>query len=362
MKLSKKQKLLFFSITALGISSIITQLIVIREFISVFYGNELVFGIILANWLLLTGLGAYLGKYVDKIRYKLRLLIISQIIIALLPFLYISLIRLSRNYFFLPGVMISISDIFLFSLILLLPYCLISGYLLILACSIFSDKKDSASIGKVYFIDNIGDILGGFLFSFILIYFLNPFQIIFLILIINLLACFLLSKFIRRKILSAFIILLLIFSSLIFFIFDLNKITTRLQYKNQELLFEKDSLYGRLVVTKTQDQINFFENGVTLFSTENTVDNEETVHYALVQHDNPNNILLISGGVSGTLNEILKYDVDKIDYVELDPLTIELGKKYTTNLNKENVNIINLDGRLFVKNTKEKYLGQHWQS
>lgn len=352
---NKRQKLLFFAITALGISSIITQLIVIREFLSVFYGNELVFGIILANWLLLTGLGAYLGKYIDKIKHKLRLLIISQLIIALLPFLYVFLIRSARNLFFLPGELISISTIFWFSLILLLPYCLISGYLLTLACCIFSVKKDPSSIGKVYFIDNIGDILGGFLFSFILIYLLNPFQMVFLIMFVNLLACFLLSKFIKKKILSTAIILLLIIASFLFFSFDLNKITTKLQYKNQELLFVKDSLYGKLVVTKTQDQINFFENGITLFSTENTIANEETVHYALVQHNNPKNVLLISGGVAGTVNEILKYNVDKIDYVELDPLIIELGKKYTPNLDTKKINIINLDGRLFIKNTKEKY-------
>ena len=45
----KREKLLFYSITALGISSIITQLILMREFVSIFYGNELVFGIILAK-------------------------------------------------------------------------------------------------------------------------------------------------------------------------------------------------------------------------------------------------------------------------------------------------------------------------
>ena len=39
----------FLSITALGVSSIITQLLIMREFMSVFHGNELVFGIILAS-------------------------------------------------------------------------------------------------------------------------------------------------------------------------------------------------------------------------------------------------------------------------------------------------------------------------
>ena len=46
----------------LGFSSLYTQVFLLREFLSIFNGNELVLGIVLANWMLLTGTGAYLGK------------------------------------------------------------------------------------------------------------------------------------------------------------------------------------------------------------------------------------------------------------------------------------------------------------
>jgi len=350
----KRKKLLFYSITALGISSIITQLTVIREFLSVFHGNELIFGVILANWLLLTGIGAYLGKYSNKIKHKMVFLIITQIMIAFLPFLHIIFIRTLRNTIFPMGTLISITQIFISSFILLLPYCIISGFLLTLFCVILSPKQSPNSIGKVYFIDSIGDILGGLLFSFILIFILNPFQMILFIMLINILAALLISIFINKKLLKNIIILLIIFSSL-FILIDFNKTTTEMQFKNQELLFQKDSQYGRLVITKTADQINFFENGLTLFTTDDTIANEETVHYTMIQHENPKNILLISGGVAGTVNEILKYNIKKIDYVELDPLIIELGKEHTKNLDNEKINIINKDGRLFIKQTKQRY-------
>ena len=182
---SKREKTIFWSITALGISSIVTQLVLMREFLNIFYGNEVVFGIILGNWLLLTGLGAYFGKYIEKIKRKFNLLIFSQIAIALLPFFTIFIIRILRDIIFLPGELINVFHILLYSFILLLPYCLISGYLLTLACIVFSRKKDEEAIGKVYFIDSIGDILGGLLFSFVLIYFLNPFQMALFIMILN---------------------------------------------------------------------------------------------------------------------------------------------------------------------------------
>jgi spermidine synthase len=350
----RREKLLFYSITALGISSIITQIVLMREFLSVFYGNELILGIILANWLLLTGIGAYIGKFSSKIKAKIRFIIISQVLVAFLPFLSIFLIRALKNIIFPVGSLVSIVQIFVSSFILLLPYCLISGFLLVMFCCVFSLKEDPKSIGKVYFIDNIGDILGGFLFSFVLIYLLNPFQMIFFIMFINLLAALLLSIFIRRNLLRNILIFLIIFSFL-FEVIDFNKISTELQYKNQELVFQKNSPYGELVITKTQNQLNFFENGIPLFSTENTVANEETVHYAMVQHSNPKDILLISGGAAGTTNEILKYNISGIDYVELDPLVIKLGREYTNNLENEKINIINKDARLFVKETENKY-------
>ena len=149
---TKRQKYLFLSVTALGISSIITQIIAIREFLIVFYGNELIFGIILANWLFITGIGAYLGKYFE--RRKISMLIFLQIIIAFLPFFYLIIIRNLRNIFFLPGEMLSITQTFLSTLFILLPYCLISGFLLTFVCSIFSKEESHTSIGKVYFIDN----------------------------------------------------------------------------------------------------------------------------------------------------------------------------------------------------------------
>jgi spermidine synthase len=126
------------------------------------------------------------------------------------------IIRNLRNIFFLPGEMLSITQTFLSTLFILLPYCLISGFLLTFVCSIFSKEESHTSIGKVYFIDNIGDILGGILFSFIFIYLLTAFQMVFFLMVINLSAAFLLSRPTKK----AFILFLIILSSILFFSFD----------------------------------------------------------------------------------------------------------------------------------------------
>jgi len=353
MSEKKREKLLFISITALGVSAIITQLVLIREFLSVFYGNELIFGIIFANWLLLTGFGAYLGKFNENIKHKLRFIIFSQIFIAVLPFLYLFGIRLIRNILFPIGSLVGTVEVFIISLILLAPYCILSGFLLTLFCSVLG-SKDNKSIGNVYFLDSLGDILGGFLFSFVFVLILNPFQMVFFILVVNLFVAFLLADFDKRKLLASVVLIFLIMSTLIVF-FDLEQYSKSMQFPNQELIFNKNTFYGDVAVTRTEEQLNFYENGLLLFNTEDTITNEEVIHYAMSQHDDPKTVLLISGGISGTVNEILKYDVDRIDYVELDPVLIKVGKQYTTNLDNPKINIINNDGRLYVKQTSNRY-------
>ncbi len=50
-----------YLLIVLGGVAIINQLVFIREFLSVLDGNELVMGLVMSCWMILTGFGAYLG-------------------------------------------------------------------------------------------------------------------------------------------------------------------------------------------------------------------------------------------------------------------------------------------------------------
>ena len=45
----------------------------------------------------------------------------------------------------------------------------------------------------------------------------------------------------------------------------------------------------------------------------------------MAQRPDARRVLLVSGGASGTALEVLKYPVDAVDYVELDPLILDCG-------------------------------------
>jgi len=70
-----------------GISGIIAQVLLLRELLVSFYGNELIIGIILANWLAAEGLGAFLlGKYIDRVKNKVTVFVIVQLVFAAVVF------------------------------------------------------------------------------------------------------------------------------------------------------------------------------------------------------------------------------------------------------------------------------------
>jgi spermidine synthase len=105
-----------------------------------------------------------------------------------------------------------------------------------------------------------------------------------------------------------------------------------------------------LVITRGHDQVSFFENGGHIFSVPNTFANEEIVHYALPQLPKVESVLLISGGIVGVIDEIMKYDVGNLDYVELDPAIISAGVRYMDVRFPPSVHLHLDDGRKFIQN------------
>jgi spermidine synthase len=123
-----------------------------------------------------------------------------------------------------------------------------------------------------------------------------------------------------------------------------------MQFPGQRIVFRGNSPYGSLMVTESSGQYNFIENGVMLFATHNIEEVEQAVHFAMAQRPHARRVLLIGGGVAGTAREILKYPDAAVDYVELDPLILQVGRKYLPeSLADGRIRVINADGRLFVR-------------
>ena len=340
------EKEIKISALLIGISSLLIQLVFIRESLSLFSGNEITLGIIFSIWLLLTGLGCWSKKF-----FKLKKgdLVKFLLLLSYLPLILIFLMRYARAKFFIYGATLNPFSVFLLSL-LISPFCFISGLSLLFLVSL--DKKGER--GKIYWLDSIGDLLGTLIFTLLLIFYFNSFKFILINSFLLLSFALFISYKSRKKLFLIFSLILLSLSFFLLF-FDIDKYSLSFLYKNQEIVYARDSLYGKLVVTKSKDQLNFFENFILLFSTGNYMNAEEIVHYPMVQHKNPKEILLLSGGISGTLEELLKYNPESIDYVEIDPEILKVGKIFGRIPSSKKINLISTDARLYVRNARKKY-------
>ena len=75
----KARKSLIFALAMIGFTATAGQIIVVREFIVVFYGNELCLGLILANWLLWGAVGSWaMGRLADRIKRRTGVLAFWQ--------------------------------------------------------------------------------------------------------------------------------------------------------------------------------------------------------------------------------------------------------------------------------------------
>ena len=122
----------------LGLSAFLTQLVLMRELVSAFSGNELVFGIVLGNWMLLMGIGSTLGKTAARLRSPITVFIAAEVLIALLPIADVFLLRWLRNVVFLRGSEVGVFETVTSCFVALAPYCLVTGYALTVACTMGS--------------------------------------------------------------------------------------------------------------------------------------------------------------------------------------------------------------------------------
>ncbi len=338
---------------ALGFTALISQVIFLREFLSVFHGNELVIGIIFACWMLLTGTGALIGRTGPTANAKNLTHTTGFFLLGLLPMLTVIFIRLLKNIAFPAGSMAGIGGILIFSASMLLLFCLLSGFLFTRLTVVLSQKYGANLLGKSYAIESSGSIVGGLLFSFLLAYFLTTFQILFLVLIINLSVAVLMYQAGRRWIIFAGLISILVF--VLVFIKDLDRSTRALLFPNQTIIETRDTPFGNLVVTEAGDQITIYENGTPVSISSDASAVEEDVHYAMVQHDHPDTVLILSGDMAGIIPELAKYEVRHADYVELNRWITGIRSSHMNYEEFPWFNVIHTDGRKFLRKTQYAY-------
>jgi spermidine synthase len=340
-------------IIATGISSVVTQLLIIREFLSQFQGNEFVIALILFNWLALGGIGTLLAQGITHrfLQATVNRLGWLSLVLTCLPAIQIFAIRRLRDVFFIHGSSVGFYPTLAFTFFTIAPYCLLIGFVLPFSLFVIRTENPNYPGIRVYITDNIGDITGGALFSFALVYLVTPLQAAFLANLPLLVAtAFLFSSTSRHfpyHVAGIGIAFIIIIGGMVLE-------SSSMEPAEGKLVYYSESRYGRIEVHQGHDQFTLFLSGIPLFGSKNLSIAEETVHYPLSQLSHVQNLLLISAE-GGMMTEVLKHNPASVDYVELDPKVAAVQFKFELIKKIPGLNVIHQDGRAYLENSNKIY-------
>jgi spermidine synthase len=232
------------------------------------------------------------------------------------------------------------------------------------------EKNKAESIGQIYIAEALGSLSGGMILTFFLIHSHSPYEIVSFASLFILLMSFLFSvsgKRFKDQIASLFSLLLLLVMLYILLSgksADLDNFLVKMRWNSYQnhlkISLSLNSRYQNIVLAFGNEQYSLFGNGQYIGSFPDPYQSAGFTHSILSQHPDPRSILLIGDGTTGIIHEILKYPVQCIHYVELDPKLVEatvpfLSDQDRTALNDERVQIYYTDGRHFVKTTSDTY-------
>jgi spermidine synthase len=360
-----------------GFSAVVGQIVLMRELIQVFNGNEIALGILLATWLLWTALGSAFTSALARApasqpsRSRLAVAALECLLAASFP-ATIWALRCAKSFFqTVPGELVGPVPMLLTSLVCLSVFCAASGALFVAAARMIAAELDlSARTGAsaAYLLEAAGSALGGVLASVVLVRFLDAFQIAAIVGLLNLFVAVALLFRMKRPqvaILSAAAALAAI-PLLIWVAPQCDAAARARLWRGFHVVAERNSIYGNLTVTETGTGESgairsLYENGSILANAPDPAAAEEAVDYALLEHAAPRRVLLIGGGVNGSVAEALKHPtIESLDYVELDPALIAMAQQYfpaqtAVFRTDPRVHLHFLDGRRFLSETNENY-------
>lgn len=341
-------------ILATGVSSVVTQLLTVREFLTRFAGNEWTIAVVFFWWLVMGGAGTMAARRFEERRPSSAspaLLGWLSFAAAALPVAHLLAIRLLPDLFFTFGSQAGFYGLLAFTFFATAPYCLLIGFLLPYSLFVIRAREPGYAGTRAYMTDNIGDVAGGALFSFVLVFMATPMAALLVSGIPLLAAALWMTVSIRgirpAPLAGAALVLAVLVAGV-------TVERTSLARGQGELAFYRESRYGRIVVTRLDGQATLFVDGRPVAGGHDPRAAEEMAHYPLAQIDAPGRVLLVSA-LPGILDEILKHRPGHIDYVELDPVVADALFTFGLLSAAPGVTVLNEDARRVLARTDRTY-------
>lgn len=361
----------------LGAYALLAQVLLLREFLVVFLGNELAIGALFSVWLMLVGAGSLLAAHM-VMRWpegRLRVLLVSLLTLAsiLLP-LQVGAIRIVRTTLNVAyGEYVPFFAMLESLAVMLAPTCLIIGIVFPCACRLitwhWSVQPLSFVASRVYAVESLGSLVAGVCFSFWLVWVMSPLAVAALAGVIVLLGAIGLtitrpSRWLLGLAALAFMVLACCPACLA----PIERASVAMRWRSigalpapdflstsaARLLAACDSRYQNLALIETEGQMTLYANGQVAAVFPDAVISEHKVHFVMAQKPDARQVLLIGGDPINDIPELLKYPLARLVYVELDDqighlLEPVVTEAYAQALCDPRLVQAHVDGPLYVK-------------
>jgi spermidine synthase len=305
---------------AIGAVSILGQVALLRELNVAFFGSELIYILALGVWMFWTAIGAASGRR-RSVPSAGRVRVWLVVLACVLPAAVVFVRGLRVLFGGIPGAYLPFPRQLIAMALALLPVSVVLGLLFQWAAKRYVEDRGGTLAGA-YAVESAGGLAGGILSTVLLKWGVQNLDAALLCAALAAAAAVPPWRGARRPI--AAVAAALAVALVIIAVLGGNALDRRLtRWNHPALLDTRDSPYGRVTVTSAEGQVSVFENDALAFESEGTAA-EEFAHLAALQHPGPRLILVLGGGIEGLVAEALRHRPERVDYVELNEVLLEM--------------------------------------
>lgn len=335
----------------LGLFSVTAQVTCVREMLVAFHGNELTVGVVLSTWLASISLGAFaarpvLARVASTDRLQRVLCVLGGGLALLLP-AQVHWIRIARSAFGVPvGEYASLGAVFGCAAVAFFPSCAMIGLFFPIACARLDLARRADGVGdpavgpagRVYTWEAVGSMLGGVVLTYLLLPVLSPLRIVAAGCGV---ALFMAAINTRGRLLRpvwALLAVAALAAAVVPPVLDgAEDRSVRARWRafgvlpaeaeagratdgpTVRLVGHEDTIYQNLALTESLGQYALYANGEVVFVFPDPISYEHDIHFVMAQKPDARRVLLLGGNPVGEVPELLKYPLETLVHVALDP-------------------------------------------
>lgn len=363
------------AVLVLGAFSQVAQAVLIREGLVVFYGNEVSLGAFYASWLFWLALGSVGALRWGEGRAMAPAPAVRWILLAL-PLVLATQVLAIRSVRLVLDVssseFVPLGDLFLSLTLVTMPSGLLLGLAFPLTCKALGEAGQGADalgsgwvvglVSRTYVADALGALLGGVLFTFVLIRWLGTLQTLGLVTAALALTAASLPAPPGRVRPPTWLPWALCLAALAL---SIPQIAARLDrtleiwrfatlQPGMDLLDAVDTPYGHVAIARLGDQTSVVGDGQVQQSFPMPLEVERQAAYFYSQAQGAHRVLLLGGYPGGLAAGLLRYPVARVDQVEQDRTAFDRVRAYLDDAGRQALEDPRLvlhfaDGRRFLR-------------